>query len=245
MWLDGALVCPLNPGLTPSPLTRHAHDRFRAHVLAPEFSCVGAKAAIAGNAYRFGFYAPIGTRAASAGLAYDLWEFVRELPTFATDYTTFIASFAGPPALDECEWEKLLWAQLQGLHDLDQRQHAWDASVSSNPEDPDFSFSFAETAFFIVGLHPASSRLSRRFEWPTLVFNAHAQFERLRKENKFERLRETVRAREKKLQGTLNPNLSDYGERSEARQYSGRAVEEDWQCPFRGRSRGRAGEPSD
>jgi len=34
------------------------------------------------------------------------------------------------------------------------------------------------------------------------------------------------------VQGSLNPNLADFGERSEARQYSGREVEEHWRCPF-------------
>jgi FPC/CPF motif-containing protein YcgG len=34
------------------------------------------------------------------------------------------------------------------------------------------------------------------------------------------------------VQGTLNPNLADFGERSESRQYSGREVEEGWRCPF-------------
>ncbi|MEP6902345.1 MAG: YqcI/YcgG family protein, partial [Actinomycetota bacterium] len=29
-----------------------------------------------------------------------------------------------------------------------------------------------------------------------------------------------------------NPNLSDFGTQSEARQYSGRAVEHEWKCPF-------------
>lgn len=41
-----------------------------------------------------------------------------------------------------------------------------------------------------------------------------------------------IRARDKTLQGDLNQNLADYGEASEARQYSGRAVENDWKCPF-------------
>jgi FPC/CPF motif-containing protein YcgG len=45
-------------------------------------------------------------------------------------------------------------------------------------------------------------------------------------------MRETIRARDMKLQGTLNPNLSDFGKQSEARQYSGRAVEQNWKCPF-------------
>ena len=37
------------------------------------------------------------------------------------------------------------------------------------------------------------------------------------------------------LQGTINPNLADFGDASEARQYSGRAVEANWTCPFRPR----------
>ena len=34
------------------------------------------------------------------------------------------------------------------------------------------------------------------------------------------------------LQGSINPMLSDFGEATEARQYSGRAVEDDWRAPF-------------
>jgi len=83
-----------------------------------------------------------------------------------------------------------------------------------------------------VGLHPGSSRFTRRFAFPTLVFNAHTQFEKLRESGKFERIQDVIRARDKTLQGDLNQNLADYGEASEARQYSGRAVEKDWRCPF-------------
>jgi hypothetical protein len=35
------------------------------------------------------------------------------------------------------------------------------------------------------------------------------------------------------LQGSLNPELREFGTRSEARQYAGRATEEEWKCPFR------------
>ena len=239
-WSQGRLIHPLEPARNPPELMIRAHDSFRAHMLAPEFSCVGGKAAINNNTYRFGFYTEMGAEATTAGLAHDLWEYVRERPGFGTEYASYVASFAAPVASDELEWEQLLWSQLQSLHDLDRPHHAWDPRVSHNPADPGFSFSFAGTGFFIAGLHPASSRRARRFAWPTLVFNAHEQFERLREQNQFERLRETVRARDYKLQGSLNPNLSDFGEHSEARQYSGRAVEEGWQCPFhaRGERRG-------
>jgi FPC/CPF motif-containing protein YcgG len=45
-------------------------------------------------------------------------------------------------------------------------------------------------------------------------------------------VQEVIRNRERNLQGNLNPNLADFGTRSEARQYSGRPVEEGWRCPF-------------
>jgi FPC/CPF motif-containing protein YcgG len=239
-WRDGELIHPLDPGRRLAPLAHAVHENFRAHILDAEFPCVGAKAAINHDTYRFGLHAVMNTPAATAGLAYDLWEYVRERPTLETDYATYVASFAGPVVSDELEWEKLLWSQLQSLHDLDRIHHSWDPTVSNDPADPGFSFSFAGTAFFVVGLHPGSSRRSRRFGWPTLVFNAHVQFERLRERNQFERLRETVRARDYELQGSLNPNLSNFGESSEARQYSGRAVEEVWRCPFSARPGGDA-----
>ena len=64
------------------------------------------------------------------------------------------------------------------------------------------------------------------------MFNPHAQFGRLRGEGRFRRIQQAIREREIAVQGSLNPNLADFGERSEARQYSGRAVEEEWRCPF-------------
>jgi hypothetical protein len=111
-WREGRLIHPLRPGREPLPLARRVHDSFRAHIIDPEFSCVGGKAAINNNTYRFGFYAEMDAPAATAGLAYDLWEYVRERPTFGTEYATFIASFAAPVVRDERQWEKLLWSQL-------------------------------------------------------------------------------------------------------------------------------------
>jgi hypothetical protein len=231
-WRDGKLTSALRtPQQLPS-LAATVHEKFRAHVLNQDFPCVGAKAAINGNCYRFGFYRQMNQPAATATLAHDLWEYTREQPDFGSDYATFVAVFAVQTISDEAEWERLLWEQLQSLHNLDSRFYEWNKAVSSDPENAQFSFSFAETAFFVVGLHPSSSRLARRFAYPTLIFNAHDQFENLRRKNKFERMKQTIRARDLKLQGSLNPNLSNFGEQSEARQYSGRAVEADWKCPF-------------
>jgi FPC/CPF motif-containing protein YcgG len=232
-WDGDKLVFPLDPTRSLEPTAKLVHDAFRARVFDSDFPCVGAKAAINHNTYRFGFYFEMNTLEATSGLAHDLWEFVRERQSLDTNYATYVASFAGPVFPDEQIWEKALWTQLQRLHDLDKTYHGWDDTVSSDPSDFNYSFSFAETGFFVVGLHPASSRYARRFPWPTLVFNPHDQFEQLREQNQFERMRKTIRVRDYNLQGSLNPNLNNFGEQSEARQYSGRAVEEDWRCPFR------------
>ena len=92
--------------------------------------------------------------------------------------------------------------------------------------------SFAGTALFVIGLHPGSARMSRRFAWPALVFNPHVQFDRLRETGKYERMQAVIRERERALQGDINLALCDFGVQSEARQYSGRLVEAGWRPPF-------------
>jgi FPC/CPF motif-containing protein YcgG len=46
-------------------------------------------------------------------------------------------------------------------------------------------------------------------------------------------MREKIMVRDEALAGSRNPMLARHGETSEARQYSGRQVDETWQCPFR------------
>jgi uncharacterized protein len=126
-----------------------------------------------------------------------------------------------------------LWEQLAELHELDREHHEWDETVSRDPADPRFAFSFAGRAFFVVGLSPQAERWARRFPWPLLAFNAHFQFEKLREDGRFEGIRDTVRQRDANIEGDVNPNVEDFGEHTEARQYSGRSVPNDWSCPVR------------
>jgi FPC/CPF motif-containing protein YcgG len=227
----GTLVHPLT-GQPASALTTFVHDELRGLVLNHRFSCAGGKAALRQGTYRFGLYGNLGAAEATAGLARDLFTFSRELSSMGGDYATYLASFAGPTAPNELAFERLLWNTLQPLHDLDSSHHAWDSTVSDDPNDPHFSFSFAGTAFFVVGLHAASSRATRRFAWPTLVFNPHRQFEALKENGRFTRFQQTIRHAEEALQGDINPMLSEHGHRSEAAQYSGRRVGLTWKCPF-------------
>ena len=205
---------------------------FATFVGGASFPCLAGKGAVHRGDHTLRVYDGLGTEQAAAALARDLGDFVCAAPADGAGMRAFVAVFRGPVPADEVAFERRLWRQLQRLHEHDDPMAGWDPGVSADPESAEFSFSFGGHALFVVGMHPASSRLSRRFAWPTLVFNPRAQFERLRSEGKFERLRTLVRERDIALQGTANPNLADFGERSEARQYSGRATEPEWQCPF-------------
>lgn len=215
-----------------------AEREFRSFIQTPSFSCLAAQGVIQTGRYTLGVYSGLGATGPTRLLAHDLAEFVSAPAASAAGngLRTFAAIFPDDPPADELEFERRLWDQLAQLHDCEAKETPWDPSVSADPEDPRFAFSFGGRALFVVGLHPVSSRIARRFRWPTLVFNLHEQFEELRARGKFERLREMVRQREIALQGSLNPNLADFGEKSDARQYSGRAVEPDWKCPFHHRS---------
>lgn len=229
---DGQLIQVGEPERPPCGFQKKVHAEFRARLLDPRFSCVAARAAVNSGVYRLGVYGDMTDGGALAGLARDLFTFTQEQPTLGSDFTTFAASFAGPEGMGEEEFELHLWTALQTLYDVDRLYNPADLKVAEDPEAGDFGFSFAGRGFFVIGLHPDSSRLARQFPWPTLVFNSHAQFDQLKADGRYPKMQRAIRARELAWQGSLNPNLSEFGVRSEARQYSGRAVEEDWRCPF-------------
>jgi FPC/CPF motif-containing protein YcgG len=233
-YVNGQLVRLLD-WREPSRRAQLAHNALRAFIGGDSMACVGAKGAVGSGGYRFGFYPALASPSVTQGLARDLASFVAELPYIAARYKSFVAVFDGATQ-SELDFEQQLWNQLQLLHDADARHFGWDPGASNDPSDPSFGFSVAEHAFFVVGLHANASRGSRRFHYPAIAFNSHRLFAELRETGHFERVREHVREREAAIQGTLNPNLADYGEASEARQYSGRAVEDQWRCPFHPRS---------
>lgn len=204
---------------------------FAGFVNDSSFSCLVGKGVIHQRGHVVRAYHPLGTRAAAFALASDLATFGMNVDEHA-GLRAFVAVFPDRAPRTELAFEARLWAQLQRLHELDAPHAGWDPAVSDDGDDPMFSYSFDGLSYFIVGLHANSSRVSRRFRWPALVFNPHSQFGRLRGEGRFARIQQAIREREVAVQGSLNPNLADFGERSEARQYSGRAVEEQWKCPF-------------
>ena len=220
----------MSPNAPTDPVT--VNEAFRSFVEQPSFSCLAGKGVVHRGAFAIGTYGVLGSQRSTARLSRDLAAFLEGPPRDPMDFRSYVAVFTHTAADDEDRFEQLLWRQLQRLHDADDSAAPWDGGVSDDPGDPAFSFCFAGVALFVVGLAACSSRITRRFRWPALVFNPHDQFHRLRETQRFERVKQVVREREMALQGSLNPNLADFGERSEARQYSGRRAEDDWQCPF-------------
>ena len=220
----------MKPQIASSRFSAAVQAQFAAFVADPSFPCLGAKAALNAGSYRLCTYDKLASAETSAQLYRDLVAFTGADAVRTQPYASFIAIFGAPKSLGERAFEELLWLQLQQLHALDEQ--SWDPLVSSDPASPRFSFSLGGHALYVVGLHSGSSRLARRFPWPALVFNPHEQFEKLRSNGKWKRMQETIRRRDIALQGAVNPMLDDFGETSEARQYSGRAVEENWQPPL-------------
>lgn len=217
---------------------RSSHDELErslhAVVADAAFPCVGAKAALARGTLEV-----LTCRSADSG-----WDDLRihdRLLGFAHAYRaqpglfrSLAVIFEGPDDLSEEVFERLLWARVQSLSDKDVwRGQDYDRRVSSDPDSPHFSLSFGGEAFFVVGLHPRASRPARRFARPAMVFNLHDQFETLRAQGKYEGMREKIMVRDEAIAGSRNPMLMRHGDASEARQYSGRAVDGAWRCPFR------------
>ena len=203
-------------------------EQFRSFVAARDFPCVGAKSAMNRDRMEFISLDAFGSAASTSALASELSAYSARHPDPGVDPVSLVALFSGAVESEDA-FHDALWAQLQSLHDLDRADHAWAEGVSSDPESSQFSFSVAGRAFFVVGLHPKSSRLARRAPVPTLVFNFHNQFEALRASGRYDKLQAAIRQRDIALQGSINPVLARFGEGSEARQYSGKAA---GRCPF-------------
>ena len=209
-------------------------EDLRARIAEPAFPCVGAKSALARGTLK-----TLVCHSLASG--WDDVHIHRELMAWADGYKadpsglrSLAVVFDGPDDLDEDRFETLMWERIQSFADKDEwLGQPYDHRVSADPDDPHFSLSFGGQAFFVVGLHPNASRPARRFPNPTLVFNLHAQFEQLREQGRYERMREKILERDVNLAGSMNPMLARHGEASEARQYSGRIVGEEWACPFR------------
>lgn len=200
------------------------------------FPCVGARFALARGSIETHEFGPLGDRHNDQLITDGLSQFVEKIESSPADDNvvhSYVAIFRGPLDMTERRFESSMWSQLWRMHQLDVMagNHPAD-DVSNDTDSAQFSLSMSGHPFFLIGLHPHASRLARRFSHPVLVFNSHRQFEKLKVDGRFEKIQTATRARDIALQGSINPNLANFGESSEARQYSGREVEPGWKCPF-------------
>lgn len=208
-------------------------SEFVKFVEGESFPCVGAKAAMVQGAVATRTYGQLGSDADATSLHLDLQEYVAGLNINDPRVQSFAAIFEEPANLSETEFEKCLWDTLSALNRCDRDfSFDWNDQVSSDPGSAEFSLSVAGHPFFVVGMHPGASRTARRTPRPTLVFNSHIQFEALRADGRYDQLKKVIRKNDRELNGSINPMLDDFGARSEARQYSGRELPDDWKCPF-------------
>lgn len=205
---------------------------FRDFVMREEFPCLGARATLGHNAAMVRVFGSLGNADNIEPLTSELTAFSKIAESGQSSFLSLIAVFPDTPPCDEATFDGLLWKQLQLLADHDSIDSPSHAATSDDPNDFTFAFRFAGVPYFVVGLNPGSSRTARRFKWPALVFNPHSVFDRLREQGKYEKLKSMIRDREIALQGSLNPNLADFGEASEAGQYSGLVHPPEWKCPF-------------
>lgn len=236
MALDGEQTTPSEDGAQTL-----LQARFESFIRSSSFPCVGAKSALSKGQLRVMVARDVRSAWDDLPIHSELHAFAQRYKADPKLFQSFAVLFTGPLDLCEEQFEAHMWRRIQSLTDKDVWRGAeQDARVDTAPDSPHFSLSFGGEAFFAVGLHPNASRDARRFETPAIVFNLHDQFERLRADGLYDKLRAAILGRDEALQGSLNPMLARHGEASEARQYSGRAVDDSWRCPMQRPDAGRA-----
>jgi uncharacterized protein len=208
-------------------------QKFMTFVGDEDFPCVGAKSAMAGGHLHFYIASDIRSTWDDLRVHQAVTRFVRIAKADPSAFWSFVILFEDASPMTERQYERALWARLQSWSDKDEwLDYGPAAGISTDVANPKFALSFAGEAFFAVGLHPGSSRLARQFGSPAIVLNPHWQFQALRATGRYEKMRKVILDRDEKFSGSVNPMLATHGSVSEARQYSGRVTDENWQCPF-------------
>lgn len=208
-------------------------DEFYRFISDESYPCVAARAALGRNHIPCLVVDHMGCPKDDHSILQFIYGFIDRYRSSDSDLHSVAVIFRQPESITEESFDSFLWQRLQSLSGMDAQKYRFDQRVSADPMASDFSFSLREEAFFIIGLHPGSVRNARRFKYPAMIFNPHAQFEELRKTNRYEKMKNIVRKRDRIFSGSINPMLSDFGEVSEVFQYSGRQHGQEWTCPLK------------
>ena len=196
------------------------------------YPCIAAIRSYHDDDYQVGLYGRIGHADTWRELRRDLLFFLQEQKKSASIYLTFWAIFE-PGTLSEDDFERAMWAELSALTSEESKDQDWRDPAHADPSSKEFRFSLEGSEFFVVGLHPQSSRLGRRFSRPALVFNVFEQFEELERQGAYGPMVAQNRIRDTRFQGSVNPMVAEHGDEWEAIQFSGKVSGPEWKCPFR------------
>jgi FPC/CPF motif-containing protein YcgG len=221
---------------SPKPPASVGEDEIRASIEAfvgqKNFPCVPAIKAIASGDYVLDSYSNFGTGESGPELVEKLIAFSEEQARTQSPYSTYFAVYPECEVMDEDEFEEKMWKEISAIVAADKSGAKWDPLFSDDPNDRDFCPSIGGKAFFIVGVHPRSSRLARRFKYPAILFNLYDQFEELDRRGQYENVVKANRKREMAFAGSLNPMVEKHGDKWEAIQFSGKENPDTWKCPF-------------
>lgn len=217
-----------------SHASAHVNEDIETFIRSEAFPCAGAKSALSLAQVTVLEAGKFDLPRNNSDLYQALCAFGETIDPAEMPFRTFICVFEAEPVRSEAEFEDLLWQHLQVLHERDvSRGIGWAEGVASDPTSANFNISVNGVPYFVVGLHPGSSRPARQFGRPAMVFNSAEQFDALRADGRYQALQKIIRERELANTGSINPMLRDQGQGAQASQYSGRHVGEDWECPFK------------
>jgi FPC/CPF motif-containing protein YcgG len=205
---------------------------WQAHLEDKAFPCVAAKAALAKEQLDVFVAGHMACPKDDTAILDFIYGFVDRYRQSDKMFHSAVIIFEQPDVYDEKMYSHFFWNRMQALSNLDAEKYEYDHRVDADPLSEHFSFSLKEEAFFVIGLHPAASRPARRFKYPAMVFNPHAQFEQLREAGQYDKMRNIIRKKDSELAGSINPMLRDFGEASEVYQYTGQKLDNKWTCPL-------------
>jgi uncharacterized protein len=208
-------------------------SKYHSFLEDQSFPCVAAKAALSRDQVKCIVVDDMSVHGEDELILTFLYDFIDEYRLASQPFHSAAVIFRKPSIKCEHQYDALLWKKLESLRAKDRVYYNHDVRVDDDPESAKYSFSLKEEALFVIGLHPSSSRKARQFEYATLVFNPHAEFDRLRQNHKYDAMKRTVRKRDQRFNGSVNPMLQDFGEQSEVYQYSGIHYDSTWKCPMK------------
>jgi len=208
------------------------NEEYYRFLRSRSFPCIGAKAAVSRGQVECFVAFDMASPEEDEKILSFIYQFVESYRSSNESFHSAAVIFSNPQILSELQFEDMFWLRLNSLALLDRRKYTHDIRVDPDPTSNGYSFSLKEEAFFIIGLHPSSPRMARRFTYPSIVFNPHEEFERLKRRGRYEYMKKVVRRRDKMYSGSINPMLKDFGESPEVFQYSGKQYDSTWKCPL-------------